>query len=222
MPARKEPLISGHVYHVFNKSLDSRKTFSSDKNCRLMLELMEYYRSGKVLPSFSRTRDIKDPIRKSKIIQQISVIRYFRVDIIAYCLMPNHFHLLLRQKMDDGISNYLSDMINSFTRNYNMRAQRKGPLFLPRFQANRIISAEQLIHTSRYIHLNPFASGVVSDISELVSYPWSSLHEYIQKKSKPLTNSKSILSEFSNNRDEYKKFVLERADYQRSIEHLKH
>ena len=222
MPVRKEPLISGHVYHVFNKSIDSRKIFSSDKNCRLMLELMKYYRSGKALPSFSRIRDIKDPIRKKQIVQQTSIIRYFRVDIIAYCLMPNHFHLLLRQKMDDGISKYLSDMINSFTRNYNMRAQRMGPLFLPRFQANRIVSAEQLIHTSRYIHLNPFASDVVSDMSKLVNYPWSSLHEYIQKKTKPLTNSKSVLSEFSNNRDEYRKFVFERADYQRSIEQLKH
>src|SRR3989344_230719 len=139
MPVRKEPLISGHVYHVFNKSIDSRKIFSSDKNCRLMLELMEYYRSGKALPSFSRIRDIKDPIRKKQIVQQTSIIRYFRVDIIAYCLMPNHFHLLLRQKM-----------------------------------------------------------------------------------TKPLTNPKSVLSEFSNNRDEYRKFVFERADYQRSIEQLKH
>ena len=76
------------------------------------------------------------------------------MEIICYCLMPNHLHLLLRQLMDGGISKFMSNFANSYTRYFNTKSKRKGPVFEGKFKAKRIETDEQLLHLSRHIHLN--------------------------------------------------------------------
>lgn len=142
------------------------------------------------------------------------------VSIICFCLMPNHFHLLVRQKEENGISKFLSQFQNSFTKYFNTRIKREGHIFLGQFKAVRIETDEQLLHVSRYIHLNPYSSFVVKEFNDLLSYQWSSLLQYM-KKDKGFVSPDIILSEFKKPQNYYK-FISDQADYQRELEAIKH
>jgi putative transposase len=132
--------------------------------------------------------------------------------------MPNHFHLLVKQKANAGISTFTSKLTNSFTKYFNTKNDRVGPLFQGQFKAVLVESDEQLIHLSRYIHLNPLASNLVKNLD---SYEWSSLPAYGGKAEGSFVSTKNILSYFSDEAD-YKKFVLNQAEYAKSLERLKH
>ncbi len=113
-------------------------------------------------------------------------------DALAYCLMPNHYHFLVRLLTDE-----LSDAMQSFSQSYakaiNLRRKRTGPLFQGRFQAIHVDEDAYLRHLTRYIHLNPVAAG-------LVSYPedwtWSSYREYVRYREGTLPNVQTVLQEF--------------------------
>ena len=144
------------------------------------------------------------------------------IDIVAYCLMPNHFHLLVKQNVNLGITKFLGDFQNSYVKFFNLRNDRVGPLFQGRFKAVNIISDEQLLHVSRYIHLNPSSSNIVR-IDRLTNYKWSSLPEYLNKLNFNFCQKETILNNFKNI-DKYKEFVFDNAEYQqglKKIEYLK-
>jgi putative transposase len=134
--------------------------------------------------------------------------------------MPNHFHLLLKQLVEDGISKFMSDFQNSYTRYFNIKNKRHGPLFDTQFKAVRIKNDEQLMHVSRYIHLNPFTSFVVDSFDKLENYQWSSLPDYINEDEGQICNVSLILDLF-NSKQDYRMFVLNHADYQRNLKMIK-
>jgi len=221
MPGREEPLIKGGMYHVSNKTIESKNVFNNFELPSLFLNLLGYYRSFKNKISFSAYRKTDILIQK-QIEKTLTYRKYFRADIICFCLMPTHFHLLLKQLQDNGISKFVSDVINAFTRFYNIKHQRKGTLFLSVFKSQRIYSREQLIHTSRYIHLNPYSSGIVKSLRDLQIYPWSSLPEYFSSAKKKIANTQYLLDLFNKNVGIFKNFVLNQADYQKNLEKLKY
>lgn len=141
------------------------------------------------------------------------------VEIISYVLMPNHFHLLIRQTSDNGISTFIRRSINSYTRYLNTKRSRVGPLFQGAFKAVRVEDDEQLIHLSRYIHLNPLVSFVVKE-SEFRNYPWSSLPDYLKGQSN-LIDVDMVLGHFSSPKS-YEKFIFDQADYAKELEKIKH
>ncbi len=220
MPGRLEPILTGNIYHVFNKTIESKKIFTNKNSCNHFIELIQYYRSSKVKISFSKLKNLDQQIR-SKFITDTQIKKYFKVEILVFCLMPTHFHLLLKQKEDRGIERFCSDVINAFTRYFNIRYERKGPLFLTKFKSVRIRTDGQLIHVSRYIHLNPYTSQIVRDFEDLKNYRWTSLNEYINKK-EVFCNTKLILSLFKNDRRKYRVFVKNNADYQKELEKVKY
>lgn len=220
MPGREIPLIEGHIYHIYNKSIDRKKLFVSDEYCKLFLGLLLYYRSTKSVISYSKYKSTLSPLY-AHITTALHQEKYFKSDILAYSLMPNHFHLLLYQKKPDGIAKYLSDVLNAFTRFHNLKNDRKGPLFLPRFKSVLIASDEQLIHVSRYIHLNHYSKRIVKTMEELESYPWTSYGEYIGKKTNQLCNPKKIMELFNYDVEGYRAFTSNHADYQQKLEDLK-
>lgn len=142
------------------------------------------------------------------------------VEMVAYCFMPNHFHLLLKQVTDGGISKYLRQSVNSYVKFFNTKHKRVGSLFQGMFKAVHIESDEQLIHVSRYIHLNPLVSYLV-DQKELLGYSWSSLQTYIGKTDDNFITTKSVLSHFKS-RNEYLQFIFDQEDYGKNLERLKH
>lgn len=144
----------------------------------------------------------------------------FLVEIIAYCLMPNHFHLILKQLEENSISKFMARFTDSYTRYFNVRNKRNGPLFQGRFKAIRVETDNQLFHLTRYIHLNPYSSFVIKTIPELLSYQYSSFWEYLSDS--PLICSKKIVLNQFKNVETYRKFVLDQADYQRKLDEIKH
>ncbi|OGG11018.1 hypothetical protein A2Z00_03715 [Candidatus Gottesmanbacteria bacterium RBG_13_45_10] len=141
------------------------------------------------------------------------------VEIICYVFMPNHFHLLVKQTREDGIRLFVARALNSYTRYSNTKRKRVGTLFQGTFKAVRVEDDEQLIHLSRYIHLNPLVSYVVKD-ADFLTYPWSSLPDYLQNNTMGVS-TQYILSHFRS-QEEYKQFVLDQVDYAKKLQDIKH
>jgi len=126
------------------------------------------------------------------------------------------------QLKDNGIVKFMAKFTNSYTKYFNTKRERVGPLFQGVFKAVHVGYDEQLLHLSRYIHLNPVL-GFIAKVEELESYPWSSYPEYLGKVSSNLVNKAEILT-FFKGPSEYEKFVLDQADYAmklKTIEHLR-
>ncbi|MBU2592366.1 transposase [Patescibacteria group bacterium] len=221
MPKRKPSLETGQTYHVFNKAISLQPVFISQVDYQRAKSCLLYYR-GSDLPTkysyfigYSRERQLE-------VLEKIKTKGGFIVQVLAYCLMPNHFHLLLRQSLENGISKYVSDFTNSYTRYFNTKRKREGPLFKGRFKAVAVETEEELLHVSRYIHLNPYSSHLVRDFEELASYPNSSFPEYMGKDNLGAFCDKDVVLSCFKNKNQYKEFVSDQADYQRILNEAEH
>lgn len=219
MPSRKTPLITNQIYHIFNKSIDRKPIFVHKKPTRRAYDTLHFYRF-KNIPIRLSYFLYRSKEKQNQLIEKIEKQNTTLVEIICYCLMPNHFHLLLKQKEEGGISTFLSQFQNSFTRYFNTLTKRKGHLFIGQFKSVRIETDEQLLHVSRYIHLNPYSSYVVKNLDSLCEYEPSSFPEYMNKQ-KGFCNTEIILSFFKNAK-KYQEFIYNHADYQRKLESIKH
>jgi putative transposase len=141
------------------------------------------------------------------------------VEVISYVFMPNHFHFVLKQVTDAGISKFVSQFTNSYTRYFNTRTSRPGILFQGPFKAVHIETENQLLHLSRYLHLNPYVSSVVTK-DGLSTYQWSSYPDYLRGYSDSV-NLQPVTSHFKSPTD-YQAFVLDHSGYARELEQIKH
>lgn len=208
MPYRKTPFVNNYFYHVFNRGVEKRNIFAGDIDRSRFLKTLLYYQLEGPKPKFSKFNpDLHKNLKTDKI-----------VDILSYCLMPNHFHLLIRQVKNNGISEFLSKVINSYTKYFNTKYNRVGHLFQGAFKAVLVESEEQLIHLSRYIHLNPYVSGLTENP---VNYRWSSYQEFLGLKNENLTVKNEILGLFPSSM-EYEKFITDHQNYAKSLELIKH
>lgn len=139
------------------------------------------------------------------------------VDIVCYCLMPNHFHFLVRQKKDKGITEFISKLSNSYTKYFNIKYSRVGPLLQGEFKAVHVENDAQLLHLSRYIHLNPLVNYITKDLN---LYKWSSYQEYIRGNSQ-ICIKDSVLTQFQSAKT-YNQFILDQIDYATTLESVKH
>jgi len=138
--------------------------------------------------------------------------------IIAYCIMPDHYHFILTQLKESGIKNFIQKLNNSYSHYFNLRHKQKGPVFESRFKAVRVKTQEQLIHLSRYINLNPVSSYLVEDP---INYPYSSYKIYLKEEQSDLVDPSDVMVDFKSAKS-YKKFVLDRKDYQRELKNIRH
>lgn len=200
--------VNGQFYHVFNRGVEKRTTFIDRRDYNRFVDSLNYYSAKDQHVRFSfRSRMAADD-------KNVSTGPLF-AEIIVYCLMPNHFHLLLKQVNDNGITMFLSKLSNSYTKYFNTRYGRIGPLFQGSFKAVRIESDEQLLHVSRYIHLNPLMDYLTKDIQ---NYSHSSYSEYLGIR-KGFCHKNYIMDNFISTKA-YEKFVLDQEDYGRLIKLL--
>lgn len=219
MPGRVIPLITNQVYHVINRGVASQPIFLDQRDYLRTIEIILYYQNQKVPLRYSFFRRL--PVKqRMEILDNLKRRADFLIEIIAYCLMPNHFHLLLKQIKDGGISTFMSNLSNSYTRYFNTKQKRIGPLLQGKFKAVRVETDEQLLHLSRYIHLNPYSSYVIKSLKKLESYPYSSLPEYLSLTKSKNCHKEIVLDNFKNPTS-YKKFVFDQADYQRMLQEIK-
>lgn len=209
MPIRKEELSVGEVYHVFSRSIVKYRIFGSEQDCQRMLMTMKYYKQmnpGLKLSKFLQYRDWDELINDDSL-----------VDIIAFCIMPTHIHLILKQLEEEGISTFIRKILNSYARYFNTKYDRKGPLYDGRFKHVIVDSTEQLYHLTRYIHLNPVTSGLVDSPEE---WHASSYHEYISRNSNQGLCTYDDILEVDP--EEYRNFVMSRMEYQKELGAIKH
>ncbi len=215
---RLTPLVTGEYYHIYNRGVEKRTIFSDERSRQRLLDTLSYYTPEKPQFRLSQFLNLSLPIR-------MNVMKTMRqqprlTTIISYVFMPNHFHLLLRQEADGGLTAFMRRMTDSYTKYFNTRYGRVGPLFQGSFKAVRIESNEQLLHLTRYIHLNPLTGNVVKSIEELFVYPWSSLPEYMAAKPS-LSNPTPVLATFRS-KQSYRSFLNDQVEYQKQRNYLKH
>lgn len=208
MPFRTIPFVNGEYYHIYNRGLQ-KEVFTETRSCSHFIQTLFYYQIQNPKPKFSL-------YRKSSLFNLDPSKRI--VEIICYCLMPNHYHLLLKQNTHGGVSEFMRKISDSYTKYKNTKFNRRGPLFQGMFKAVLVESEEQLLHLSRYIHLNPIVSKLVKDLK---LYPWSSDLTYLGLVNNPQIAKEEILQFFKSPAD-YQKFVMDQADYGTTLELLKH
>ncbi|QLG69604.1 MAG: hypothetical protein CH104c_0372 [Candidatus Woesebacteria bacterium] len=219
MPIRKIPLRTGYIYHIFNRGINHAPIFYSKRDYQRFTNLISYYRWGDNPVKYSRFQTLSDEIKNE--IRQNSKEKL--VSFISNCLIPNHFHFVLRQEKENGISYFVNRFLAAYTKFFNTKYKRSGPLFENRFKAVLVETDEQLIHLVRYIHLNPYSSGVVKSLRGLLSYPWSSLQEYLDPQVIGICDEKEmVLKLFKDDRETFKKFTLDQAEYQKRLDKIKH
>ena len=220
MPYRNVLLAQDQVYHIFNRGVAAIPIFHSFKYYSRFLALVDFYRFSNTQASFSKVMKLPYD-EKRDILNRLRKENKTHVEILAFCLMPNHFHFLLKQITEKGVSIFLSNLQNGYAKYLNIKNERVGPLFQSMFKAVRITTDEQLTHVSRYIHLNP-STGYLVEPKNLLEYEWSSLGSYLKEgKTYPFVTPDIVLSLFKN-AISYKQFVLDQADYQRELDRVKH
>jgi putative transposase len=222
VPYRSVVLAPEQIYHILNRGVASLPIYLTSRNYVRFIDLVYYYRFSNTPISFSNLQKL--PIEQRGILlERLESDNAVHVEVLAHCLMPNHFHFLLRQVTDNGISTFMRNIEDGYVKYFNIKNKRAGPLFQSMFKAVRIETDEQLIHVSRYIHLNPSTAFIVEP-GELENYQWSSLGIYLNSKDSSVdsfVNKRTILGFFKNS-TEYKKFVLDQADYQRELDKIKY
>lgn len=219
MPLRRLLLVNDQYYHVYNKTVSNLVPFSSDIVCKRMIRLFWYYRSKDATIRLSRIPLLEDS-KREQYIQTVRKSQNFRIAVICFCIMPTHFHLLLKQIDYGGVADYIHRCETGISAFYNKLHNHSGVVFQSRFKAKHIDSEPYFTHLSRYIHLNPYSSRLMKSFTEIDTYKWSSLSEYITGKQRLCDTS--VLLRIFGSRKNYLKFIHDRASYQRDLEKNKY
>jgi len=179
----RDELVTGEIYHVFNRGINRQTIFHDDEGYTYFLSLIDHCRKF-LMPLSTHHRRSDFFTENAFRLDQNKPPRFagpdVPVEIHAYCLMPNHIHLLLRQINENGISWFLQRVCDSYTKAYNKKYRRSGTLWEGRFKAKTINDDYSYLQIMRYIHLNPVRSSKTA-IKKLEEYPYSSYHEAIGK-----------------------------------------
>lgn len=199
-------------YHIFNKSIANFEIFKSKQDNERFLNVIDYYNSSTAKKSYSNYLSI----HKKYEFENLLVPRKNKlIKFISYCIMPSHYHFLVKVQQDKLIYKYLNNIEEAYTRYLNLKIKRKGPLWESAYIMKPIQNNKQLLHVSRYIHLNPVTAGLVTK-PEL--WKFSSYNLYISNSS--VLNI--YLPEISIRRcSTYKKFVENNKDYQIKLNNIK-
>jgi len=210
MAQRKIQFVNGEIYHIVVRAIEGFTLFRNEKDyLRMIHDLFEFNDEKPALSTFRVTfhRDRVNVTRKdfvTLLTKRKKEKRKTLVEILAFCLMPNHIHLLLRQVQEGGISKFMQKL-GSYGLYYNKKYEKKGHLFGGKFQAVHIKNEEQLKTAFVYIHTNPVAliypqwkekgiKNINRAIKYIESYRWSSYPDYLGKENFPsLTNREFLL-----------------------------
>lgn len=218
MPYRNIPFVTNQIYHVFNRSIASQPIFIDKKDYERILELINYYRFKKPPLRFSHYKRLAKE-QKGEYEISFMINKSPMLEILAYCIMPNHIHFLLKPKINNAVSDFMRNLQNSYSKYFNTKRNRTGSLFQFMFKAVRMETDEQLIHVSRYIHLNPVTAYMV-EVGDLEHYEWSSFKDYVLNINSFV--DKEMISSHFKSIGEHKKFIFDQSEYQRELGKIKH
>jgi putative transposase len=195
MPRRHQQFAVGETYHVYNRGVDRQPIFFEPDNWAFFLRKVREYllgepRRARSTPGLSKTRGAGNRAAGRG------------VDVLAYCLMPNHYHLVVRLLADD-FSCRMQRLSLSYTNAINRARSRVGPLFQGPFRAVLVEEESHLLHLTRYVHRNPDAAHLVASPAE---WDFSSYRDYLGLRSGSLPSPEIVLQEFGSP-EAYRRFV---------------
>lgn len=179
---RKIKFQNENYYHIYNRGVDKRRIFD-DKGG--YIRFLNYLHKS-LFKRGSASYEEAEP----------------RISLVAYCLLPNHYHLLVKQSKDNGVSDYIHDFSTSYTMFYKTKNNRSGVLFQGRAKVKEIKSDNYLLYLSAYVNGN----AEIHKIIKAENWPWSSYLDYIGKRNGTLPRKENILKEFFD-LNEYQEFV---------------
>ena len=171
--------VADEYYHIYNRGIHKQSIFHDDKDRARFLFLILYFQSPKTFINIGRQvmYFVKHRVFNISSNDVVEIQRHAFVELIAFCLMPNHFHLAVKSVTDNGISQYMQRVLNSYTKYYNERYGTSGHLFQGPYRAVHIENNTQLLHLSAYIHKNPIEIKEWS--KKWQEYEWSSYNDFI-------------------------------------------
>lgn len=185
---RKVPFVESEYYHIYNRGVDKRPIFEDVRDLDRFFQSMQEFNSVEPIGSIFENSFDKDK-KQDKL-----------VEIICYCLNPNHFHFVLRQLVENGISEFMR-RLGGYTWYFNNKHKRSGSLFQGRFKSSHINSNEYLLHVSAYVNLNNRFRGAPYRLSK------SSWDEYLREERDCICNPEIVLGQFKTV-EAYKEFAL--------------
>ena len=189
--------IPDSFYHVYARGASKGNVYLEPDDYRYFLALFPRYLSPVVAKNSAGV-----PYQKL----------HEDLDLLCYCLMPNHFHLLLFQRKAGAMERLMRGVMTSYSKYFNTKYSRSGSLFESRYKASRISNQGYLEHITRYIHLNPKAWR---------DYPYSSLRNYVNENDADWLKPDAILDLFDST-TQYEIFVSDHQEAQRELELIKH
>ena len=186
MPYRGDTFTQGQYYHIYNRGAGKGKIFFNDANYEYLLRLVKEY------------------------------YQKHGATVIAYCLMPNHYHFLLRQETDILLSKFMQVLFNGYVQALNLQQRRTGTLFEGRFKHKCVDKWEYLMVLCRYIHLNPVKAKMVARPED---WAYSNYREWIGLRDGTLVDKVFMQENFSS-AEEYVRFVNDVEDEKRSYEKI--
>jgi putative transposase len=195
---RKFKFETSKIYHVFNRGVDKREIFLDKKDYLRFLKSMQEFNRPEKIDSLYRLEQLKRKLSEPPGGYDLNKNRSHPValvEIICYCLNPNHYHLLLRQISENGISKFMHKLIMGYAHYFNLKHRRSGTLFQGRFKAVEIKYEEQLNYVSAYINGNAEIHKIVKDAE---SWLWSSYLNYLGKKENKMIKKEIVLANFDD------------------------
>ncbi len=171
------------ICHVYNRGVDKRQVFLDRTYYARFLDVVEHTLNFDW--PFSRfIHRLENAENAEERCHVKTLLENYRckppVELISFCLMPNHYHFVFKQLVKDGVSKFMQRVGIAFTKYFNIRNERTGSLFESGFKSVPVETEKQLVYVVRYQHVNPFSLGLKSP-EELLDYKWSSLSTYVSK-----------------------------------------
>jgi len=215
---RSIKFIPGEIYHIYNRGTEKRNIFSSRRDYERFLALL--YLSNGEIPVHSQLQGstLKE-VQKNDQGKKL-------VEIIAYCLMPNHFHLLVSEKNQNGISRFMQKLITAYTMYFNKLHERSGALFQGKFQARHVFDERYFFYLISYIHLNPVKiidpkwkeNGVTNRSRAekyLKEYPYSSYLDYLgEDRTEKIILNRDVLDRYADTPADFKASIMSFLGYE--------
>jgi putative transposase len=210
MPARNSRKIysDGGIYHVYNRGVEKRTIFEDEQDFKVFLKNLKEYLSPTSETETKTTFLVRNKSYTG--VKRRPKNYYGQLELLAYCLIPNHFHLIVKVGKGDTLKKFMQSLSTRYSMYFNKKYQRVGSLFQDRYKAILVQEEVYLLHLSRYIHLNP------AEYSSNISDAYSSYGEYLGLRKTDWIKPDVILSYFNQEVlpdfkkiNSYKKFVEE-------------
>lgn len=169
-------------YHIFNRGVGKQTIFHDKSDYVRFLFLIVHFQSSVTFLQIGRLSkkflyDVQHRVLDKEIEQDI--VKNRSVELVSFCLMPNHFHLLIKELEDTGIATYMQRILNAYTKYYNTKYEKSGHLFQGPYKTVHIEDDKQLLYLSAYIHRNP--RELKEWHGKEKEYPWSSYEDFVKE-----------------------------------------